>query len=946
MASGRLSRLTWNPATSQMVAGSEQVLINDWCIQFTTHSVGHLAFGPDGDLYASGGEGASYSAIDYGQFGGTLPNTTSPLVKKNPCGDPPGGAGGTESVPGSEGGSLRAQSPRRPAGQPRVLDGTIIRVNPATGAGLPDNPFASSTDANAKRIVAYGLRNPYRFTFRPGTSEVWIGNVGADSYESIDRLVSPTGTAPDFGWPCYEGPGQMTVGPNGTPGWQQTGLDMCTSLYNSPGAWTPPYYTYAHTSQVVPGESCPADVAGTAITGIDFYSGTSYPAAYNGALFFADYARNCMWAMLPGTNGLPNPANVITFDAGAASPVDIETGPNGDLFYADIVGGTIHRITATSGGGPTDLALGRPASASSSYSSAYLPGLANDGNSSTRWSSTFTDGQWWQVDLGSAQQVSSVTLNWETAYASQYKIQLSTDGTNFTDAATVSISAAGVKTTTFTPTTARYVRVLGVTRATIWGISLWDAQVFGPGGGGGSVPVNSTPPTISGLAQQGQTLSATTGTWTGSPTSFSYQWQRCNSSGASCAPISGAAATATYPLATADVGQTVRVAVTATNGSGPSQPANSAVTAVVTAVPTDLALGRPASASSSYSSAYLPGLANDGNSSTRWSSTFTDGQWWQVDLGSAQQVSSVTLNWETAYASQYKIQLSTDGTNFTDAATVSISAAGVKTTTFTPTTARYVRVLGVTRATIWGISLWDAQVFGPGGGGGSVPVNSTPPTISGLAQQGQTLSATTGTWTGSPTSFSYQWQRCNSSGASCAPISGAAATATYPLATADVGQTVRVAVTATNGSGPSQPANSAVTAVVTAVPTDLALGRPASASSSYSSAYLPGLANDGNSSTRWSSTFTDGQWWQVDLGSAQQVSSVTLNWETAYASQYKIQLSTDGTNFTDAATVSISAAGVKTTTFTPTTARYVRVLGVTRATIWGISLWDAQVFGP
>jgi hypothetical protein len=162
------------------------------------------------------------------------------------------------------------------------------------------------------------------------------------------------------------------------------------------------------------------------------------------------------------------------------------------------------------------------------------------------------------------------------------------------------------------------------------------------------------------------------------------------------------------------------------------------------------------------------------------------------------------------------------------------------------------------------------------------------------------------------------------------------------LVGSDIGQRVRVLVTATNNVGSSLPAASAVSGVVR---NDLALGRPATASTSQNSATGASKANDGNSTTRWSSTFVDNQWWQVDLGSVKPVDTVSLNWEAAYASSYKIQLSTNGTTFTDAATVSISAPGWKTTTFAPTSARYVRVLGVTRATKWGISFWDAQVFG-
>jgi hypothetical protein len=218
---------------------------------------------------------------------------------------------------------------------------------------------------------------------------------------------------------------------------------------------------------------------------------------------------------------------------------------------------------------------------------------------------------------------------------------------------------------------------------------------------------------------------------------------------------------------------------------------------------------------------------------------------------------------------------------------------------------------------------------------------SSPPTLSGVVGQGQSLTATSGSWSNAPTSYAYQWQRCDSAGSGCAPISGQT-TNKYLLATADVGQTVRVSVTATNGSGASTPTASATTTVVRA---DLALNQPASASSSQNTTLTPGKANDGSSTTRWSSTATNNQWWQVDLGTTKQIDTVALNWETAYASSYKIQLSTDGNTFTDAATVSNSAPGWRTTTFTPTSARYLRVLGVTRATVYGISLWDSQAFG-
>ena len=98
-----------------------------------------------------------------------------------------------------------------------------------------------------------------------------------------------------------------------------------------------------------------------------------------------------------------------------------------------------------------------------------------------------------------------------------------------------------------------------------------------------AAPTNTSPPTISGAAQQGQTLSASSGTWTGSPTSYAYQWRRCDATGGACASISGASAQS-YLLGASDVGFTIRVRVSATNAGG-STSADSAASALVSAAP-------------------------------------------------------------------------------------------------------------------------------------------------------------------------------------------------------------------------------------------------------------------------------------------------------------------------------------------------------------------------
>jgi hypothetical protein len=216
-------------------------------------------------------------------------------------------------------------------------------------------------------------------------------------------------------------------------------------------------------------------------------------------------------------------------------------------------------------------------------------------------------------------------------------------------------------------------------------------------------PGNINPPTITGTPQQGKTLTEVHGSWTNEPTSFTYQWQQCNSLGGGCLPISGATAQ-TYVPGKGDVGQTLRVQETASNAGGEGGPVASTATAVVISAP--------------------------------------------------------------------------------------------------------------------------------------VPANKTAPSITGTAQAGETLTAQNGSWTNEPTSFAYRWQRCDTAGANCSPVTGEAGAAqTYLLGPGDVGFTMRVAVTAANGGGSSEAALSAQTATVAPAPATATFGKSAVGASSDTFGY-------------------------------------------------------------------------------------------------------------
>ena len=237
------------------------MLIEDWCQQYPSHTVGDLAFGADGALYVSGGEGASFNFTDYGQDGNPL----------NPCGDPPAGAGGVQTPPTAEGGALRSQD-LRTGGDPVGLSGAILRVDPNTGAGLPGNPLFGSTDPNARRIIAHGARNPFRLTVRPG-HERGLGRrcrlerLGGDrAHRRSERTGRELRLALLRGRQGLPVRGPRVAAPAGI---RRPGLDICENLYaQEPNAVTAPYFAYDHAESVVAGETCPT--GGPPLTGLAF----------------------------------------------------------------------------------------------------------------------------------------------------------------------------------------------------------------------------------------------------------------------------------------------------------------------------------------------------------------------------------------------------------------------------------------------------------------------------------------------------------------------------------------------------------------------------------------------------------------------------------------------------------------------------------------------------
>jgi hypothetical protein len=144
---------------------------------------------------------------------------------------------------------------------------------------------------------------------------------------------------------------------------------------------------------------------------------------------------------------------------------------------------------------PTDIARGKPTTASS-VESAHVATNATDGNAATRWGSAYSDPQWVTVDLGGTYNLTRVRLAWETAYGRAYQIQTSADNTTWTTVHSTTTGDGGVDDVTLTGT-GRYVRVNGTQRATQWGYSLWDLNVFGAPASGATLLSRGRPTAVS-----------------------------------------------------------------------------------------------------------------------------------------------------------------------------------------------------------------------------------------------------------------------------------------------------------------------------------------------------------------------------------------------------------------------------------------------------------------
>jgi beta-glucanase (GH16 family) len=269
------------------------------------------------------------------------------------------------------------------------------------------------------------------------------------------------------------------------------------------------------------------------------------------------------------------------------------------------------------------LSQNRPVTASTTESAAFPAAAAVDGDPGTRWSSEFRDAQWLQIDLGGTAKVDQVTLAWETAYAKGFTLRISPDGNTWNDLHSTTTGQGGTQTLPVTGT-GRYVRLDLTQRATQWGFSLWEFQVFG----------TRDPGTAETLLSYGKQGAAST-----------FQ--------------------------------------------------------------DDANCGR-----------CVPAKAFDRDPATRWATSSTNGWvdpgWISVDLGAPATVTKVVLQWDPAYATAYRLEVSDDNANWRQLYATT-TGRGFKETLTVSGTGRYVRMYGTARSNGYGYSLWEFQVYGTGG---------------------------------------------------------------------------------------------------------------------------------------------------------------------------------------------------------------------------------------
>ncbi|MBS2965797.1 discoidin domain-containing protein [Actinocrinis puniceicyclus] len=289
-----------------------------------------------------------------------------------------------------------------------------------------------------------------------GTNVDWYACNGTNAqvwnHQSNGELVNPNSGL------CLTDPGAGTG----------SRLDIETCTDSAQQQWTAPTGGGAGNTVTVANPGNQNSTAGTAaslqISAGDSASGQTL--TYSASGLPAGLSINASTGLVSGTPTTSGTSNVtVTAKDG--------TGASGSASFTWTVG--------SGGGGGTcgaaNIALNKTATASSLENASFPASAAVDGNTGTRWSSGFSDPQWLEVDLGGTQSICKVSLNWEAAYATAFQIQTSNDNATWTSIYSTTTGTGGVQNLNVSGS-GRYIRMYGTARATQYGYSLWEFQVY------------------------------------------------------------------------------------------------------------------------------------------------------------------------------------------------------------------------------------------------------------------------------------------------------------------------------------------------------------------------------------------------------------------------------------------------------------------------------------
>ncbi len=422
------------------------------------------------------------------------------------------------------------------AQDPTSLLGKLLRIDPHPNGPSPytipaDNPFVNCGCSFRPEIWAYGLRNPWRWSFDRATGDIIIGDVGKNTYDEIDYVPAGHPGGMNFGWPITEGDMVEATGERVTP------------------ATAPPNYLGPITvRRQIDGD--------TAVVG-GFVVRDPNLAPLVGRYMYVDYFNGQLRSAQLSVGGTIDDKEIAGLDAHQNQDA-FGQDQCGRLYVVQITG-PIYRLTST---GPST--MGQEAQG---VDCVPLPTTSPSVKTATA-----------PVEGATLSAYRGMWSGQATGYRLQW-VRCDADGTSNCTNLTPYSSNNG----SYTPTSADVGHTLRIrviaTNGTGDSLATLSAPTA-PVTSNAVPPTNTSPPTIKASTPQvGVKTGADPGGWTGSPTSYRFQWVRCDADGTSnCTNITGFNNSASYTPAPADSGHTLRVRVIATNVYGDSAPAISSPT--------------------------------------------------------------------------------------------------------------------------------------------------------------------------------------------------------------------------------------------------------------------------------------------------------------------------------------------------------------------------------